>query len=519
MWLGPEDHPWIVALLDELRRCAGEPTRVWVERAAEPLRAPAPPRRLRLVVDTLTELCTPTIPRARARTANKPSAKTETSAEQPLHPRDLRATLFDLAAAQRHAAWDRELVVSTAARTLGIAPEVLLDQLYADLPMERPLRLPDPLPDAAAITRITNQHLARSVLASSSRVEIVLSSRSRALVRQILLKKLLVTVRPAGEGMRVEVSGPFALFRHTTLYGGALASLLGVLRGVDQFVVRAVVKVGGRAEVIGIQQGDPVFPPGAEPKPFDSRVEARFAREVQKRLPDWDVVREPEPVSVSGTWIFPDFGLVHRRDRRRWLVEIVGYWTAEYLAHKIERLRRSGRGDILVLVDEKLACGAGDFPSQPHVLLFRGRVDVEAVAEVVERAAAPPRPSTTPNEPAIEIRAADLWADYAGRKAAGEPIHAALLTLRVGDPVYLVERETWLVLTNTAGVVVAVVSNRAREALRARPGGVEAIDGLTVSRLVERTREDCHPDWRERIMVARWWVPEVAGVSRGVVGT
>jgi predicted nuclease of restriction endonuclease-like RecB superfamily len=40
-------------------------------------------------------------------------------------------------------------------------------------------------------------------------------------------------------------------------------------------------------------------------------------------------------VPVGDTVIFPDFALHHRRDAgRRWLVEIVGFWTADYLARK-----------------------------------------------------------------------------------------------------------------------------------------------------------------------------------------
>jgi predicted nuclease of restriction endonuclease-like RecB superfamily len=59
---------------------------------------------------------------------------------------------------------------------------------------------------------------------------------------------------------------------------------------------------------------------------YDSRLEERFAREFRRVAPDWDLLREPEPIAAEGALIFPDFALQHRSDpSRRWLLEIVGF--------------------------------------------------------------------------------------------------------------------------------------------------------------------------------------------------
>jgi len=60
---------------------------------------------------------------------------------------------------------------------------------------------------------------------------------------------------------------------------------------------------------------------------YDRKLEERFARDFRRVAPEWDVIREPEAVQAGGTLIFPDFALRHRADRRRWLVEIVCFWT------------------------------------------------------------------------------------------------------------------------------------------------------------------------------------------------
>ena len=71
----------------------------------------------------------------------------------------------------------------------------------------------------------------------------------------------------------------------------------------------------------------PSFRP-TRPGSYDSQIEERFAREFRKLAPDWDVFREPGAGRRGNRLVFPDFALQHRYDAsRRWLLEIVGFWT------------------------------------------------------------------------------------------------------------------------------------------------------------------------------------------------
>lgn len=257
--------------------------------------------------------------------------------------------------------------------------------LYADLPSERTLTVREPLPLPSELTLWANQALAREAVRGSTGVRIEVWGGTRAVLRQIALHRLLCVVRPGPDGSVVaDVSGPLALFRRTTMYGRALASLVPVLRGADRFTLTSRCSVRGRELAVRIGTGDPVFPPGAPLRRTDSRLEDRFARDFAKAAPDWDLVREPEPVEVDGTWIFPDFALQHRRDAgRRWLLEIVGFWTPEYLAAKLDRLRRSGRRDLLVCLDLDLGCGPEEVAGIPRVIGFRKRVDATAVLAAI----------------------------------------------------------------------------------------------------------------------------------------
>jgi hypothetical protein len=175
------------------------------------------------------------------------------------------------------------------------------------------------------------------------------------------------------------------LFRHTLLYGRALAELLPHLAWCARFELRAACALRGRIADVSLASGDPIFP-AAPPTPFDSRLEQRFARDIERVAPDWDIIREPEPVRAGTTLIFPDFLLRHRiHQERRVLVEIVGFWTPEYLSEKLARLRQAQLPAFVLCIDEDRACSQDDLPPGLPVVRFRRRVDAAAVMREVER--------------------------------------------------------------------------------------------------------------------------------------
>ncbi|HVR03107.1 MAG TPA: DUF790 family protein [Polyangia bacterium] len=118
---------------------------------------------------------------------------------------------------------------------------------------------------------------------------------------------------------------------------------------------------------------------------FDSKSEERFARDVARLAPDWDVVCEPEAVRAGPTLVFPDFLLRHRiHPERRVLVEPAGFWTPDYLAAKLARLREADLPSFILCVDEERACALGEVPPPLSVVPFRRRVDAASVMRRVE---------------------------------------------------------------------------------------------------------------------------------------
>ena len=80
-------------------------------------------------------------------------------------------------------------------------------------------------------------------------------------------------------------------------------------------------------------------------------------------------------------------GLVamHRRDPgRKFMLEIVGFWTPEYLARKFAALRAAAIRDLVLCIDEDRNCAESDLPMVGAVVRYRRRIDPAEVLRAIE---------------------------------------------------------------------------------------------------------------------------------------
>jgi predicted nuclease of restriction endonuclease-like RecB superfamily len=264
--------------------------------------------------------------------------------------------------------------------------------MLADLPGEKRVSTPPSDLNPGQLALRVNAAIARSLLGRSVRVRIALSGNARDIVRYVHLRGLLCTVRRALPGDPVDavldISGPLALFKHTTVYGRALGSIVPRLPWCDRFELRAQYRVDGQPRVVVLRSGDPIFP-GEQPRRFDSELEARFHADFSRAAPDWQLVREPEPLAAGDALIFPDFALFHRdRPARRWLLEIVGFWTVGYLEAKLRALRMAQVDNLILCIDRQRNCSGDQFPRNAIVIPYKRRIDPAEVLRAVNGTAA-----------------------------------------------------------------------------------------------------------------------------------
>ena len=372
-FLAESDHPWLRALLEEYERFVGKPQRELQARLREPLPFEGPPRKLRLAIQIL----------GRLRPSHRKTA---------VPPRRARTLVFEEAARTQA---PPESALSAVAASLGVTPEDLRDSLFGDLPGERLVSAPAQPLSAVELALRCNLALVQTLLVHATMIRIDVDGNTRALVRQAKWRGLIcVGIERSGAGATLELSGPFALFRRTRLYGRALGELVPLLAWCPRFRLRAQCVVQDRRLTLQLGPNDPIFPAGA-PRPYDSRLEERFAREFRRLAPSWDVIREPEPITAGTALIFPDFALQHRSNpARRWLLEIMGFWTPDYVVRKLALYRSARLSNLILCIDEDRNCAEADFPAGASVVRFRRRVDAATVLRVVDPACVVGTPSS-----------------------------------------------------------------------------------------------------------------------------
>ena len=82
--------------------------------------------------------------------------------------------------------------------------------------------------------------------------------------------------------------------------------------------------------------------------------------------------------------MIPDFVIEHP-DGRRAILEIVGFWTPEYLTEKLEKIRAAEMDNLILAVSERLDCASEDFgAAAERVLWFKTGIHVYDVVDLAE---------------------------------------------------------------------------------------------------------------------------------------
>jgi hypothetical protein len=192
-------------------------------------------------------------------------------------------------------------------------------------------------------------------------------------------------IRATDDGREFVVTGPDALFRNSRRYGTAFARLLRSVAATDDWRLDATVDDRGTERELHLDDGD-VTVPGTEPvaeMSFDSDVEADFATRFQSLDLDWELVREPEPLAAGSRVAIPDFAFDYRHGDFRVFFEIMGFWTPEYVAKKLDQLADIEDVEMLVAVDESLGVGEAIEARDHRAIPYSGTVRVKDVRDAL----------------------------------------------------------------------------------------------------------------------------------------
>lgn len=327
-------------------------------------------------------------------------------------PATVRKALFEESSRRGFALTEleRKEIVDSVASRLHLSADAVASIIWSDLEDNLVLEKFDVI-DAKSLVGWYNLALIQTLLFNCTKLEFSVSGglnwkRILRRVKRLGLMYYLQQQEQEQEGhdksrkkkIVCSVEGPLSLFRLTDRYGAALAKLLPSIvflsKGSDEWHINAWIMrrtMEGKRTLYEFNLSDSNAPPlltdpfyyyynnnnevskreGEEeqlrlsPDYFDSAVEEKFARRFEAAAAaGWKLVREPDPLIVSdGRAFIPDF--MFEKYGRRVYLEIVGFWTPEYLERKLKKLADIIIGnynaaeeaiDLFIALNKDLAC-------------------------------------------------------------------------------------------------------------------------------------------------------------------
>ena len=275
----------------------------------------------------------------------------------------LRKSLFEKAAQIQSSGFAksnwRESIVNEVANEFGIVPEQIDDLLYADLKSERIITQFDDRDVNQAIAEY-NLALAKSLLLYARTLTFTIDFPQqscaislRKLFQSLKFFNLLFETRAITEtAWQFTVDGPSAILPQPQKYATSLAAFLPTLYLFQNWHATASVEIDQHSYTWQLKPDD--FPPPdlhfAHRLPQETM---QLANRIHEIAPQWSVNHDT-PILQFGpqaVWI-PDFSITNAQTKKTAHVELLGFWRADYLNRRLEKLKNAPHNLILVLSDK-----------------------------------------------------------------------------------------------------------------------------------------------------------------------
>ncbi|UCG36856.1 MAG: DUF790 family protein [Candidatus Bathyarchaeota archaeon] len=286
--------------------------------------------------------------------------------ESAVDPQHARRAIFEEASKSGLVATDevRVEILKRVAKQIDVSLDHLTQSFYADLDEELVLRDFEAVSVAELLKRY-NLSLTQTLLFKATFINVEVSDRWKEILRQIKFRGLMYSAETRDGTFHITVEGPLSMFKLTRRYGTSIAKILPTIVQSNRWMIFGNVVRGGefgkrvyKIRLTSAQVGERIRPAAVLENMsdirFDSSVEERFFRDFQALHSGWRITREPSPLIAGRHVLIPDFSF--EKAGIKVYIEIVGFWTREYLERKLKKLQLIKGIDMLVVADEKLAC-------------------------------------------------------------------------------------------------------------------------------------------------------------------
>jgi predicted nuclease of restriction endonuclease-like RecB superfamily len=272
------------------------------------------------------------------------------------------------------------------AEALGRSWSEIEAALFSDIIEFHRLSRFDGFPDARALLARYNVAQTQAALFDAQSMSVWAGEDFKTILRYAKLARLMHAIVRLETGEYLfRFDGAASVMRDTRRYGAALARFLPALIACRGWRMHAVIQSRQGSWKLGLDlsPADGLTSHLPPPETFDSQIEEDFAAKWGAEPRDgWTLVREGEVLHQGQRVFVPDFAFRHESGRVV-LMEIIGFWTPEYLEAKQKTLREFGERQILLAVAESLHRGLpGGFP---NAIWFKSALKIADVLERLQR--------------------------------------------------------------------------------------------------------------------------------------
>jgi len=279
----------------------------------------------------------------------------------------------------------RDQILSEAAQEFEVPVKVIDGLLYGDLPENQILTSFKTTHTPETLLKRYNLAQAQGLLYRAIRLRILLKEDYRIVFQYIKLSGLMHWITPLpSNGMEIILDGPSSLFRNTQRYGIRMANFLPGLLLAKTWEMRADIQTPQGPKFFYLDPKCGLTSHYSPGKRFDSQIEEKFFIKFTRKEREWTIEREGEVIDLGDSVFIPDFTFRHP-DGRSASLEIVGFWTPEYLNKKIGKIKRSKRKNLVLAVNKQLNCSRDDF--QGEIMFYRTGLKIGECLEKLEKVA------------------------------------------------------------------------------------------------------------------------------------
>lgn len=301
-----------------------------------------------------------------------------------IDPKVIRHALFEKASKLGYPTnqEERSKIIEIVAKEFKLKPEDIEQLIYADLKSEDSLISVKKI-NPIDILKEYNLSLTQTLLFHATEMNFSVSGNWQRIFRAIKYYGLMYSFRGSGW---FKIDGPASIFKLTRRYGMAMAKILPEILLGKPWQIESNILYRDRIFnfKINSKRYGWLFPSFELKESYDSTVEEEFAAEFKALNTPWIIKREVEPICVGNYIMIPDFSF--HFSNKKVIMEIVGFWTKEYLMKKLEKLKNI-KEPMIVAVNEALACDKVEKLSSSlniHLIYYKDKIPLREVLSFLQ---------------------------------------------------------------------------------------------------------------------------------------